>query len=344
MMIHSRFRLVHRRLLLPPQVRRRHSSSSSALPSTPSNWICVSELAEEMREQVRAYTSSISSSSSPVQLAGLFAVDALSDPSSAQVYADHVQQTLREDGIEYQHVECPGKTPESILQAIHELNQDESMTGILVYYPIFHQPGPTRDASTGVYYKTWDDKLRDTVCPTKDVEGLHHHWKHNGGQPQPPPMHLPCTALAVTKILERYHAPCMKHQTVTIVNRSEIFGKPLATVLAWKGATVYSVDEHSILTFPSNGRVQKCHYSLERCLQESTIVVTGVPHPDFSLPLQAIRQEETVTIVNVSEYENVPEDLVQCNFVPHVGKVTVAALEHNLIRLHQKQQQGKEYK
>ena len=45
-------------------------------------------------------------------------------------------------------------------------------------------------------------------------------------------------------------------QVVTVINRSEVVGRPLAAMLANDGATVYSVDINSIYMF-KNGRLQQ---------------------------------------------------------------------------------------
>jgi methylenetetrahydrofolate dehydrogenase (NAD+) len=69
---------------------------------------------------------------------------------------------------------------------------------------------------------------------------------------------LPCTALSVVKILETCPGvydtsqPMGKHmqgEIVTVINRSEIVGRPLAAMLANDGADVYSVDIDSIYLF-----------------------------------------------------------------------------------------------
>ena len=66
---------------------------------------------------------------------------------------------------------------------------------------------------------------------------------------------LPCTALSVVKILEQcpgcYDAvkpvgKKLEGKIVTVINRSEIVGRPLAAMLANDGADVYSVDINSI--------------------------------------------------------------------------------------------------
>ena len=80
--------------------------------------------------------------------------------------------------------------------------------------------------------------------------------------------------------------------------------------------------------------------SLEKCLERSEIIVSGVPNESFKLPSHAIRDGSF--IVNVSEHLNIEEDSLfptkpNVQLVPHVGKVTVASLEENLVRLHREQ-------
>ncbi|CAB9507162.1 Methylenetetrahydrofolate dehydrogenase [NAD(+)] [Seminavis robusta] len=349
----------------------------------------VSGLADQMRQEVRDYTGQLQlQQRRPIRLAGIFATQAMTESQrvEAEVYATHISQTLQEDGLAYEHVECRGSQPADVDAAIQKMNQRSDVHGILVYYPIFknmrHQHNRPRqylNASTGVYYKSCDDYLRDRVHPAKDVEGLGHgynsryHFRARARRGDHSNIYVPCTALAVARILETYHplehhpnGNAWKDVTVTVVNRSEIFGRPLAAMLALKGAHVFSVDENSILKFCPNGRMKRLSHldhhqhpqavSLEWCLQQSNIAVTGVPSPQFSLPLDALLAEKSsssdtaVTIVNVSEFDNVMEEDVlerpdddNITFIPSVGKVTVAALEHNLLNLHKQQQQQPHY-
>jgi methylenetetrahydrofolate dehydrogenase (NAD+) len=332
-----------------------YRSSLAADAPPPEGIVDVSDLADRMRAEVRAYTSS-----QTVRMVGILAQHA-SRPSAddAEIYSERIEETFAEDGIDYEVCRCPGEEPSDVEEAIRGMNAREDVHGILVFYPIFKKRkgfervrGPYLDQSTGVHYKTHDDYLRDVVSPAKDVEGLCHDYnsrwlfRARGMNRTDLEAYVPCTALSVMKILEEYHPYQQREEgkrwsgcTITVVNRSEILGRPLAGLLALEGASVYSVDEGSILLFKQGGRMRRCAgLTLEDCLQRSSIVVTGVPSPRFLLPSQAIAPGTTV--VNVAECSNVCEQTLlerpNVQLIPQVGKVTVAALEQNLVRLHQR--------
>ncbi|KAG6331218.1 hypothetical protein ID866_7873 [Astraeus odoratus] len=152
---------------------------------------------------------------------------------------------------------------EGVEEAIVEANEDSDVDGIMVYYPIF---GGQQD-----HY------LQQIVSPLKDVEGLnskfHYNLYHNirfidpktlaPAVPAPtddtPPSGtvksiLPCTPLGVVKCLEYIgvynkilpYGDRAYGKTVTVINRSEVVGRPLAALLANDGARVFSVDIDSI--------------------------------------------------------------------------------------------------
>lgn len=72
-------------------------------------------------------------------------------------------------------------------------------------------------------------------------------------------------------------------------------------------------------------------------MQKSSVVVTGVPTKAYRLPTEWIKPNTTV--VNVSSFKNVDEESLLkvpgVLYVPLVGKVTVAMLERNLVRLYE---------
>jgi len=274
------------------------------------------------------------------------------DPA-AKKYAEWTGKACQADGLRYELRELDD--PLDVETALIDANDDPRVHGIIVYYPIFAGASGT----LGVLGETFsgqsrDDYLRDTVSFKCDVEGLCHTYRTNlyrnvrflDYPRNEQKCVLPCTALSVVKILE--HCPGvydrskpvgkqLEGKTITVVNRSEIVGRPLAAMLANDGATVYSVDINSIFLLSGNG--QRMHHATgetpETCVRNSSVVVTGVPTKDYRLPTDWI--QPFTTVVNVASYKNVDEDellkIPGVVYVPLVGKVTVAMLERNLMRL-----------
>lgn len=121
---------------------------------------------------------------------------------------------------------------------------------------------------------------------------------------------LPCTPLAIVKTLEhcQVYNPLRPYgsrafgRTITVVNRSEVVGRPLAALLANDGARVFSVDLDGVQEFTRKKVVEgeegpkssfhpyhvikKCDLSLEQCLATSDVVIGGVS-PGRSISLRS---------------------------------------------------------
>mmetsp|Transcript_7097 Transcript_7097/g.21193 ORF Transcript_7097/g.21193 Transcript_7097/m.21193 type:complete len:386 (-) Transcript_7097:385-1542(-) len=300
-------------------------------------------IAEPFREEIRLKVKKLKEAGIDAPL--LVGLLANTDPSAKQ-YAEWTGKTLKADGLRYELRTLDD--PIDVEASLRECNDDPNVHGIIVYYPIFGQVESFSGASQ-------DDYLRDTVSHKCDVEGLCHTYRTNlyrnvrflDYPSNTQKCLLPCTALSVVKILE--HVPTcydqtkptgrhMEGQTVTVINRSEIVGRPLAAMLANDGADVYSVDVESIYLF-RGGRLYKCSddETVESCVRKSSVVVTGVPTKSYRLPTEWI--QEGTTVVNVASFKNVDETLLLkipgVTYIPMVGKVTVAMLERNLMRLYE---------
>jgi methylenetetrahydrofolate dehydrogenase (NAD+) len=136
----------------------------------------------------------------------------------------------------------------------------------------------------------------------------------------------------------------LKGKTITIVNRSEVVGRPLAALLANDGAKVYSVDVHDVLEFHRGDKQMKhyvsdTHFQLEDVLCKSDVVITGVPGSSFKIPTAQLKKG--VIAINFSSQNNFTEDVVDRAkmYVPSIGKVTIAMLQRNLLRLYNYQLQ-----
>ena len=229
---------------------------------------------------------------------------------------------------------------------IMKANVDDNVDSIIVYYPIFPN-NPTHDKY-----------VQETVTLSKDVEGMQHQYLHNmyhNIRYLDPPENrkksiLPCTPLAVVKILEylQIYNPILAPgnrlfgKTITVVNRSEVVGRPLAALLANDGAFVYSVDITGVQLF-TRGQGIKQHrhqvedkpgWGLRECLPLSDVVIGGVPVESFKIPTGLIR--DGAVCINFSSFKNFDGPAVKEKasiYVPSVGKVTIAVLLRNLIRL-----------
>ena len=199
-------------------------------------------------------------------------------------------------GVMYELREVDREELETLLI---EANDDNNVDGVIVYYPIFNG--------------RQDQYLQQIPDIRKDVEGLSHRYifklYHNEryldeGQTQK--CILPCTPLAIVKILD--HIGVYKTilpfgnrlygRTITVINRSETVGRPLAAMLANDGASVYSVDVAGVQQFTrGEGIKKKMHevverpnWTLEQCLALSDVVISGVPGSAFEVSTRQLKE------------------------------------------------------
>jgi methylenetetrahydrofolate dehydrogenase (NAD+) len=221
-----------------------------------------------------------------------------------------------------------------------EANNDPSVDGIIVYYPIFGS--------------RQDQYLQQIVSIDKDVEGLSHRYIFNMYQnirfldpASSKKSILPCTPLAVIKILEylRIYNTILPYgnrlhgRTITVINRSEVVGRPLAALLANDGAHVYSVDIADVQEFTRGVGLrkrrhevnEKAGWTLENCLPLSDVVISGVPGDKYKVPLE--KMKDGAVCINFSSERNfTPEVKEKASiYVPAIGKVTIAVLLRNLL-------------
>lgn len=261
-----------------------------------------------------------------------------SDDNASKVYADYTKAGCESVGI---HFELITTTPEAIQALLTDANDDETIHGIFVYYPIW---GDNRDTA-----------IRDSVSPKKDVEGLTPYWMDklyaNERFDDKNKQHksiLPCTPLAVIKMLEAadaYHPFGMpfRETTITIFNRSEVVGKPLAYMLANDGGRVHSFDVTGGMTIDIAEGVNGAVISREQALQEADIIITGVPSKQFE-KIKAHEIKPGAICLNFSYVQNFEDDAKQAAsiYIPRVGTLTVAMCLRNALRLYKNYHQREE--
>ncbi|WP_437932457.1 bifunctional methylenetetrahydrofolate dehydrogenase/methenyltetrahydrofolate cyclohydrolase [Sorangium sp. So ce291] len=291
-------------------------------------------VAEEFRREVREELAALPE---PLFLVGVLAAD----HGPSYTYAEYTRKACEDVGVRF---EIRHATRLSAEAAIRSANADPGVHGIMVYYPIF---GTEQD----VY-------LRDSVDPSKDIEGLHTFWARclYGNQrfldeARTKKAILPCTPLAILKLVEAAgffgegERP-LAGRSVCIFNRSEVVGRPLASMMAHDGAHVTSFDIDGPLLFvpsPSGDTHEVHETTVDRAsaLRQADIVVTGVPSRSFP-HVQASEIREGALCINFSTFKNFSDDIQSKAkvFVPRVGPMTVTMAIRNSLRLYKNAHQG----
>jgi methylenetetrahydrofolate dehydrogenase (NADP+) / methenyltetrahydrofolate cyclohydrolase len=143
------------------------------------------------------------------------------DPAS-QAYLDSKNAACTAVGIKSRNIELPVETPQSELeQTIHDLNQDRTVTGILVQLPL---PKPLSEAAAV-----------GSIAREKDVDGL--NPCNLGRLSEKDAKLVPCTPKGVIVLLKYYQVGIAGKHAV-IINRSKLVGRPLAQLLLNEDATV----------------------------------------------------------------------------------------------------------
>lgn len=267
-----------------------------------------------------------------VKLVGLLA----NDDKEARMYANWTKKACERVGIAYELRECARLDLEEV---VIDLNNDPEVHGILIYYPVFGGQ--------------MDDYIQNIVSIKKDVEGMNYRYRyalyHNERFIEPGKRCIvPCTPLACVKIIEHAGAydkslPVGKQlqgKVVTVINRSEIVGRPLAAMLANDGAIVYSVDVTGVMVFQAGKvagtiKVTESEVVRDDALRQSHVVVSGVPSASFKVPTECLMPG--VICINFAPQSNFDKDGVDAigTLCPAIGKVTIAMLQRNLLRLYE---------
>jgi len=152
---------------------------------------------------------------------GLATVLVGEDPAS-QIYIRLKHQAAEEVGIRAVDRRLPEETSEGeLLELVAELNDDDSIDGILVQTPL---PGQLDEG-----------QVMRAIDPMKDVDGLH---PFNAGQLFfGHPTLVPATPLGIMRLLEEYEIGVAGARAV-VVGRSLIVGRPMAMLLLHENATV----------------------------------------------------------------------------------------------------------
>lgn len=233
------------------------------------------------------------------------------DPAST-VYVGNKKKACEYIGIHSLAYELPEETTEEeLLDLVRELNEKESVNGILVQLPL---PSHINE-----------DKVIETISPKKDVDGF--HPQSVGALSIGQPGFVSCTPAGIIELLKRSGVE-MDGKECVIVGRSNIVGKPMAMLMLRENATVTVCHSHT--------------KDLKEVTKRADILIVAIGKPKF---ITADYVKEGAVVIDVGihrdennklcgdvRYEEVAEKASAITPVPGgVGPMTIAMLMSNCV-------------
>ncbi len=242
---------------------------------------------------------------------------------ASETYVGSKVKTCEEIGFKSTLVRLPEDISEfKLLSAIQDLNDDPDVDGILVQLPL-----PKHIS---------DEKVINTIDPSKDVDGF--HPVSVGRMVQGLPTFIAATPHGIMLMLEHYKIDTRGMHAV-VIGRSNIVGRPMSILLSGNGN-------------PGNCTVTICHSHTknlkEICLQ-ADIIVAALGRPEF-VTADMVKEGAIVIDVGITrvtdptkkrgysikgdvDFRNVAPKCSYITPVPGgVGPMTIAALMKNTYR------------
>ncbi len=236
------------------------------------------------------------------------------DPAS-QVYVRNKVRRCEQLGIKsIEHRLSPDTSEADLLALIDELNNDSAIHGILVQLPVPDQIN--------------DKAVLAAISPKKDVDGF--HIENVGAMAVGENQMVPCTPLGSLMMLQdRLGDLSGKHAVV--IGRSNIVGKPMATLLLQQSCTVTIVHSRTV--------------DIQSICRQADILVAAVGIPNFvkadwvkegaviiDVGINRIEVDGKSRLVGDVDFDDVQSKVSAITPVPGgVGPMTIACLMYNTV-------------
>ena len=181
----------------------------------------------------------------------------------------------------------------------------------------------------------FEEYLLSSVYPTHDVDGLTTKNKINLINKNEEAL-IPCTALAVYKIMEHeFKTTDFSGKKVCIVNRSNLIGRPLSTLLLNHDATVtvaHSKTDKDINNYLQQNKFDVIvtgigkHIIYEGLIDRATIIDCGIT-----------RDKNGKLLRDVIRFNGECESYLLNEYYASVGSVTTACVAHNVLKAYKLQ-------
>ena len=241
------------------------------------------------------------------------AVILVGNDAASATYVASKAKACKDAGIYSVVHEMPESiTQEELLETINMMNNNPKLDGILVQLPL-----PKHIDTTTVL---------EAINPLKDVDGFHPY--NVGRMVSNLDSFLPATPFGVMRMFEEHNIE-LSGKDVVVIGSSDIVGKPMASLLINKKATVTVCN--------SRTKDLKAHTSKA----DIVIIAVGVPYllkedmvKDGAVVIDVgINRLETGKLVGDADFESLKDKCSHLTPVPGgVGPMTIAMLLKNTIK------------
>ena len=229
----------------------------------------------------------------------------------SKIYVRNKEKSAAEIGLKSEIVKYPETVDEkTVLKKIYELNQDDTVSGILVQLPLPEHID--------------NKKVIDAINPNKDVDGFHPN--NVGNLSSGYKSSIPCTPLGCYLLIKNIE-PNLSGKKAVVLGRSNLNGKPMTQLLLKENCTVTIT--HS-----------KTKNLKEECLKADILVVAvGIPKlvkgdwiKKGTIVIDVGINKTDKGIVGDVDFDEVSKSAKAITPVPGgVGPMTIACLLKNTI-------------
>ena len=266
------------------------------------------KIAAELREELKKEVSNLKTKYNKVP--GLTVI-LIGDLTPSQIYVRNKEKSAKEVGLKSDILKYPDSVEEKvILDKIEELNNDETVSGILVQLPL-----PKHIDK---------QKVIETIHPSKDVDGF--HPMNVGNLSSGYQSSVPCTPLGCYLLIKKIE-PNLSGKKAVIIGRSNLNGKPMTQLLLKENCTVTITHSKTV--------------SLKNECLKADIIVVAVGIPEL-VKGDWVKKDAIVIDVGINKtdkgiigdvaFDEVSKNAKALTPVPGgVGPMTIACLLKNTI-------------
>ena len=266
-------------------------------------------ISAEIKEEVKEQAAQLKEAG----VEGALAVIQVGDDPASSVYVRNKKKACEYIGIGSRSYELPESTTQKeLLDLIKDLNQDDSVTGILVQLPV----------PAHIDEKT----IINAISPSKDVDGF--HPENVGSLTIGQEGFVSCTPAGIIELLKRSNVK-IDGKNCVIVGRSNIVGKPMVLLMLRENATVTVTHSHT--------------RNLKEICSQADILIVAIGKKEF-ITGEYIKENAVVIDVGIHrdennklsgdvKYDEAEKKASLITPVPGgVGPMTIAMLMHNCVK------------